>query len=656
MSTKKKIFNILLATWLVLFSILGYLTSSIISAQPAKAADASLWDAGRIIDDGKFTDSNSMSVADIQNFLNSKVPTCDTWHPSGMAGESPPWTCLKDFSENGKPAAQIIWEEAQNYTINPQVLLVTLQKETGLVTDTWPYSWQYRTAMGFACPDNGTCDPAFYGFTNQVHQAARHFRNFYDDNPNWYVPYTTGVHYIQYNPNSGCGGSNVNIQTRGTAALYSYTPYQPNAAALANLYGTGDGCSAYGNRNFWRTFTDWFGTTYDAVHSWRLSYQGWDKDIFHLPQGEKATLTIKALNTGIGTWSNSGPYPVRLGTSNPDGRGSAFATSTWPVWSNRAATLQEPTVAPGQVGTFIFQIQASVPPGTYNEYFNLVAENVTWFPSVGQYFPITVVQPNIVGTVTQNTYPASMSAGSTSTDTIKMRNDGNVTWYNDGSYPAELYTYSNARPSSFATPVWISAAKPTKLTETAVAPGQIGTFTFPLQAPGVNNTYQEQFIAGLTNLGWIGNTIFTQSIQVSSGQAQTKIPVYRHYSPSHNAHFYTTDLNESQIIRTQGWNYEGISWYAPATPTSVPVYRHYNPSIGKHFFTTDPVESQQIRTQGWNYEGIAFYADPSQTSVPIYRHWNQATGDHFYTSDLVESQSIRNNGWTYEGISWYAEP
>jgi hypothetical protein len=31
---------------------------------------------------------------------------------------------------------------------------------------------------------------------------------------------------------------------------------------LANLYGTGDSCSAYGNRNFWRIFRDWFGSTY----------------------------------------------------------------------------------------------------------------------------------------------------------------------------------------------------------------------------------------------------------------------------------------------------------------------------------------------------------------------------------------------------------
>ena len=148
----------------------------------AKSAKAASFDPGRIIDDSIFTNKSAMSVGDIQNFLNSKVPACDTWHAPGPSaqGANPPWVCLKDYNEGGKSAAQIVWEQAQNYSINPQVLLVTLQKENGLITDSWPYPWQYRTAMGFGCPDGAPCDAQWYGFTNQVSQAARHFRNFYD--------------------------------------------------------------------------------------------------------------------------------------------------------------------------------------------------------------------------------------------------------------------------------------------------------------------------------------------------------------------------------------------------------------------------------------------------------------------------------------------
>ena len=84
--------------------------------------------------------------------------------------------------------------------------------------------------------------------------------------------------------------------------------------------------------------------------------------------------------------------------------------------------------------------------------------------------------------------------------------------------------------------------------------------------------------------------------------------MYRHYNPSLGRHFYTTDLNESNIIRSQGWNYEGIAWYAAPTATSIPVYRHYSPARRAHFYTKDLNESNIIRYQGWNYEGIAYYS------------------------------------------------
>ena len=142
------------------------------AAQPSRAANAGDFQAGRIIDDAVFTNKSAMSVSDIQNFLNSKVPVCDTYHPAGPSaqGAQPPWICLKNYSEGGRSAAQIIYDAAQTYSINPRVILVTLQKENGLITDTWPYPWQYRTAMGFGCPDGAPCDAQWYGFTNQVNQ------------------------------------------------------------------------------------------------------------------------------------------------------------------------------------------------------------------------------------------------------------------------------------------------------------------------------------------------------------------------------------------------------------------------------------------------------------------------------------------------------
>ena len=250
------------------------------------------FNAGRIIDDVIFFNPYTMSPDDIQIFLNAKVPTCDTngTQPSGRSGyptradwgtangSPPPYTCLKDYSQSVQgsspdsycsgsvgagtmSAAQIIYNVAQACGINPKVLIVLLQKEQSLVTDDWPWPIQYRSATGYGCPDTASCDAQYYGFFNQVYNAARAFQRYAKTNgPNYVVGRTNFIAYQANRPD--CGGTNVFLDNQATAGLYNYTPYQPNQAALNNLYGTGDGCSAYGNRNFWRMFNDWFGSTY----------------------------------------------------------------------------------------------------------------------------------------------------------------------------------------------------------------------------------------------------------------------------------------------------------------------------------------------------------------------------------------------------------
>jgi hypothetical protein len=283
--------------------------SSVFLAPSAKtsALDGNDFDPGRIIDDSVFYDKSSMSSSQIQSFLNAKMPNCDrngtTSHWSGgtraqygaSRGYPAPYTCLKDYSQsipsvvNGgsdlckgsissgtKTAARIIYDVARACGINPQVLIVMLQKEQSLITDSWPWTIQYNTAMGYACPDSGpnnsaNCSSQYFGFFNQVYNAAKAFRR-YEANPNNYNYKANRNNSILYNPNTSCGSSNVFIQNQATASLYIYTPYQPNQAALNNLYGTGNSCSAYGNRNFWRLFNDWFGSTTGAVKITRSLY------------------------------------------------------------------------------------------------------------------------------------------------------------------------------------------------------------------------------------------------------------------------------------------------------------------------------------------------------------------------------------------------
>lgn len=233
------------------------------------AADLSLFRPGNIISDAVFFDAQAMTEAQIQSFLESRVPVC-------QAG----YTCLRDWYDTSRTtaadamcgayaggvrerASRIIAKVAQACGINPQVILATLQKEQALVTHTWPSEWRYTIAMGQGCPDTAACDTRYYGFFNQVFGAAWQFKRY--ANPpgtsayfTWYAPGKTWN--VRYNPNVACGSSPVLIENQATANLYYYTPYQPNRAALNAGYGTGDGCSAYGNRNFFNYFTDWFGS------------------------------------------------------------------------------------------------------------------------------------------------------------------------------------------------------------------------------------------------------------------------------------------------------------------------------------------------------------------------------------------------------------
>ncbi len=248
----------------VLAAVIGFLNFK--HNETGSAADVRKFDAGYIISDKVMADHGSMSEAEIQSFLKSKNPCNDTNIAKAAAYpnlqyhiENGHFVCMADERFNGESAAHIIWQAAQDYKINPKVIIVLLEKEQGLVTDTWPNSTlQYRSATGYGCPDTAACNSQYYGFKNQVRNAAELFRYILDHGSRYYP---VGNNQVKFNPNSACGSSTVNIKNRATSALYQYTPYQPNAAALNAGYGIGDGCSAYGNRNFWMLFTDWFGST-----------------------------------------------------------------------------------------------------------------------------------------------------------------------------------------------------------------------------------------------------------------------------------------------------------------------------------------------------------------------------------------------------------
>ena len=231
---------------------------------PAVAVTSSSFDPAYIISDTQFFDGTSMSEGDIQNFIRGQscaprdgVPCLKDFRATTPTKEAQGVNhCSEFMGGSNESAARIIAKVAQACGISPKVLLVLMQKEQSLISS--PSAYGYERAMGWGCPDTAACNSLYFGFFNQVYRAAKQFRE-YTTNPNSWR-YRVGNTYVQYSPNTACGGTTLNIRNQATANLYNYTPYQPNKAALDNLYGIGDSCSAYGNRNFWRLYSDWFGS------------------------------------------------------------------------------------------------------------------------------------------------------------------------------------------------------------------------------------------------------------------------------------------------------------------------------------------------------------------------------------------------------------
>jgi hypothetical protein len=264
----------------------------------------------------------------------------------------------------------------------------------------------------------------------------------------WWPYKKIGINSILYDVSASCGSSNVNITTQATAALYTYTPYQPNQAALNNLYGTGDGCSAYGNRNFWRIFNDWFGSTIGADYQATITSQKLYRDAsrtqeipqvagkYILAPGQTVYATLQALNSGRATWDNFG----NLGTAAPNDRLSAFQGADW-LAPQRPATLTTNPISPGQTGIFNFSMNAPNTAGGYSESFGVVDDGKAWTNGIAT-FRIDVSVPNntqlspATNTLTYTAGSNTLRAGSTmlSPDgytSLTLDTDGNLALRND---------------------------------------------------------------------------------------------------------------------------------------------------------------------------------------------------------------------------------
>lgn len=161
------------------------------------------FDPSYMLTDDEFNDAGAMSCDQIQAFLNER---------KGV---------LKGLVVDGKTAAQVICENAARFSVNPRLLLVMMQKEMGLLTDTEPTPGAINWAMG--------CGPGWdstKGFALNIECGARTLRKNFDK-PGLGQESVEGVTPV----------------TRGTLALFRYTEH------------------VQGNKDFWDIWTNYFPQT-----------------------------------------------------------------------------------------------------------------------------------------------------------------------------------------------------------------------------------------------------------------------------------------------------------------------------------------------------------------------------------------------------------
>jgi len=192
-----------------------------------------------LISNRDFIDVGSMSQDDVQNFLNTNN------------------SYIKDFSEGGRSAAQIIYEAARGKkytsppydtylgetyksvnldentgTVSPKVILVMLQKEQSLISRTERNDDVLSIAMGYGCPDSSGCSSHYFGFTNQVEWAAWQLRYNYERSQGKGLDFQVGQTMTGID-----GQYNVTFLNAATAAIYRYTPHVFDSAYnFMNLY------------------------------------------------------------------------------------------------------------------------------------------------------------------------------------------------------------------------------------------------------------------------------------------------------------------------------------------------------------------------------------------------------------------------------------
>lgn len=212
-----------------------------------------------IISDGNFSDSDSMSAAQINDFFIAKgskfadyvIPQfVDVPYPLASGGLTSVSVEQKyDVTGGifyGKTVAQLIADECIEHGVNPKVVLATLEKESSAITGdvfrsttvtAWPMFYMYDETMAGCLNSGVNCNDSAYrntsinygGMGQQIAYSTAWFGLKYSQYKSTGRPIKDGngnvLRYEQFNEPVSIDGNSITCQTAGTRILYLYTPH-----------------------------------------------------------------------------------------------------------------------------------------------------------------------------------------------------------------------------------------------------------------------------------------------------------------------------------------------------------------------------------------------------------------------------------------------
>ncbi len=404
-----------------------------------------------------FRNTNSMSLEDIQRFLEDKNSFLANYKTEDWNGEI-------------KSAARIIYEAAQTYDINPKVLLVLLQKEQGLIQKKNPSQKSLDWATGYAvcdgCSKKSKKVQKYKGFGKQIDNAAGALR-FYKENMFKYK-------FIKnINQEYIIDGQKIIPENYATAVLYTYTPH------------------ILGNYNFWRIWQRYFGnplaeTIKDEKATIQTDYMAQIIDSAPLnlkvDEGKTAYYWVEFLNIGTRTWDNRDLRSVYLLNIKKKDLLPIISENSHfdPIAVEDKISDKDKIFAPkriikpGEVLRITIPIKAKNLK-TESEKYILVIDGKGWLPGTEVSYKLTR-RFKFDGILIDDSMPEYSPPNTLHRLKVQYKNVGLKTWYDD-----EVFLDWNDKTKKIRAKIPMDQKK--------VKPGEIATFSLitKIRKPAVYN-------------------------------------------------------------------------------------------------------------------------------------------------------------------------